>query len=77
MSETVDNNDKPVNHITHGVDKFEYDLKRFIQLPPENDTIQHFDTLVSKFINFLFKAHSKILNPVHPAVTYYRKREKN
>lgn len=75
---STNHNDIHANHIIQESQNFENELTRFIQLPPENDTIHHFDTLVSKFVCFLFEANNRIPGPIHPAVEYYRKRkEKN
>lgn len=56
-------------------ERFFREISKYILQPPTQDNFDSFDKILNEFTAFLFKSNSQLPGPIHPAVSYHRRRK--
>lgn len=56
-------------------ERFFIEIIKYILQPPTQDNFDSFDKILNEFKAFLFKSNSQLPGPIHPAVSYHRRRK--
>jgi len=64
----------PTNILVKESERFFTEIDKYLLQPPTQDNFDSFDKIIKEFTAFLFKSNSQLPGPIHPAVSYHRKR---
>lgn len=73
-SETTSKDDS-ISILIKESERFFTEIDKYVLKPPTKDNFDNFDELVKEFTLFLYKSNNQLPGPIHPAVSYHRKRK--
>ncbi|KAL1450386.1 hypothetical protein WDU94_002758 [Cyamophila willieti] len=74
-SSQTNQDNEAIRKLVQESSNFANNFARFISFPHTDENIEHFETVMTNFTKFLVEANNQLPGPVHPSVTYYRKRK--